>query len=148
MKLPVDAPWVPGYLDEARIPLRLACLASGGWPTIASLWFLPEDGQLWCATPTRAYVSRLLAADPRCGFEVAENQPPYRGVRGRGRARLVPECGDEILRALVRRYLGGEQSPFARWLLSRDEPELAIAIEVERTTSWDFTRRMTAGERS
>jgi hypothetical protein len=148
MKLPVDAAWVPGYLDEARIPLRLACLASGGWPTIVSLWFLREEGWLWCATPARAHVARLLAADPRCGFEVAENEPPYRGVRGRGRARLVPERGDEMLRALVRRYLDDEQSPFARWLLSRDEPELAIAIEVERTTSWDFTRRMTTGERS
>lgn len=142
MKLPADAPWVHGYLDEARIPLRLACNTPSGWPTIVSLWFLPEGGRLWCATPARAHVARLLEADSRCGFEVAENQAPYRGVRGRGRAHLDPGRGEEVLRALVRRYLGDEDTPFARWLLSRDEPELAIAIEIERMTSWDFTRRM------
>lgn len=146
MTPPAAAPWVHAYLAAARIPLRLACVSRSGWPSIASLWYLPEDGLLWCATPARAHVARLLEREPRCGFEVAENEAPYRGVRGRGRARLEPERGDEILRKLVRRYLGSEKTPFARWLLSRGEPELAIGIEVERMTSWDFTRRMTAAE--
>jgi hypothetical protein len=141
---PAAAPWVHAYLAAARIPLRLACVSRSGWPSIVSLWYLPEDGRLWCATPARAHVARLLAREPRCGFEVAENEAPYRGVRGQGRARLEPARGDEVLRKLVRRYLGSEDSPFARWLLSRGEPELAIGIEVERVTSWDFTRRMTA----
>lgn len=144
MTPPATAPWVADYLASARIPLRLACVSRSGWPSVASLWYLPEDGRLWCATPARAHVARLLGREARCGFEVAENDAPYRGVRGQGRAHLDPARGSEILRKLVRRYLGSEQSPFARWLLSRDEPEVAIGIEVERITGWDFTRRMTA----
>lgn len=143
MTAPAAAPWVAAYLEAARIPLRLACASSSGWPCVLSLWYLPEDGRLWCATPARARVVRWLEREPRCGFEVAENDAPYRGVRGQGRARLDPARGDEILRKLLRRYLGGEDAPLARRLLARGEPELAIGIEVERLTSWDFTRRMT-----
>jgi nitroimidazol reductase NimA-like FMN-containing flavoprotein (pyridoxamine 5'-phosphate oxidase superfamily) len=134
------------YLERARIPLRLACNAGQSGPLVLSLWYLPEEGRLWCATPARARVARWLARDPRCGFEVAENTAPYRGVRGQGRARLDPARGDEILRRLVQRYLGREETPFARWLLSRREPEVAIALEIERMTSWDFTKRMSAAK--
>jgi hypothetical protein len=137
-------PWVAGYLAEQRIPLRLACASRSGAPALVSLWYLPEGGVLWCATPARARVVRWLEAEPRCGFEVSGNEMPYRGVRGRGRARIDAARGDEMLRRLVHRYLGRDDTPFARWLLSRDEPEVAIAVEIERLSSWDFSARMEA----
>jgi nitroimidazol reductase NimA-like FMN-containing flavoprotein (pyridoxamine 5'-phosphate oxidase superfamily) len=135
-------PWVAEYLAVARIPVRLACVNRRGWPSLVSLWFLPEDGRLWCATPASAQVVRWLEAEPRCGFEVSGNEMPYRGVRGRGRARLDAARGKPMLRRLVQRYLGSEDTSFARWLLSREEPEVAIAIEIEQLSSWDFTERM------
>ena len=139
-------PWsreqVDDFLVGARTPMRLACVSSEGWPLIASLWFQPEDGELWCATPARSTVARLLAREPRCGFEIAVNDPPYRGVRGRGYARLDADRGGEVLAALVERYLGSEPTPFTRWLLGRPVEEVAIRLEVERLTSWDFGERM------
>lgn len=130
------------YLASTRAPLRLACHSVDQWPVLLSLWFLVEDGKLWCATPASANVARMLARDARCGFEISENAAPYRGVRGRGRATLDERRGKDVLRALVRRYLGTEDTSFARWLLARREPELAIAIEIERVTAWDFSARM------
>ncbi len=67
---------------------------------------------------------------------------PYRGVRGRGLARLHEERGGEILRLLVERYLGDTTSSLARWLLSRADSEAAIAIEPMTFLSWDFQERM------
>ncbi len=132
------------YLAQAVIPLRIACVSSAGWPVVVSLWYLHREGALWCATPAHARIARLLAQDPRCGFEVAVNQPPYLGVRGRGHARLDRTHGREILRDLVERYLGSEETGFTRWLLERPVEEVAIRIGIERLTSWDFTERMGA----
>jgi hypothetical protein len=119
----LNGPWsrerVDDYLAKAVIPLRIACVSSEGWPVVASLWYLHHEGALWCATPAEARVARLLGKDPRCGFEVGVNEPPYQGVRGRGRATLEPKRGHEILSQLVERYLGGEKTPFTRWLLER-----------------------------
>ena len=88
---------------------------------------------------------RFLRADARCGFEVAGDVPPYRGVRGYGRARLVPERGEAVLRALVLRYLGSDEGSLARWLLSRAAREVAVRIEPQRFLSWDYSERMEGG---
>jgi hypothetical protein len=141
-------PWsreqVEAFLDEARIPLRLACNGRSGHPVLASLWFLPAEGRLWCATQRSADIARLLRDDPRCAFEVAPDAPPYRGVRGRGRARLEPGRGGEVLEKLIARYLDDPDSDFAAWLRSRADRETAIAIEPLRMLSWDFRERMGA----
>lgn len=140
-------PWsrerIDRFLHTAVVPLRLGCLSRSGAPLVLSHWFAWRDGALWCATAGHSQVAGRLRADPRCAFEVATNDPPYQGVRGQGRATLVPERGEEILRALIHRYLGGEDSSFARWLLDRAAAEVAIRIDPRRLRSWDFTRRMT-----
>jgi hypothetical protein len=110
-----------------------------------SLWFVPEDGVLWCATQRDAAVASVLLRDPRCAFEVSVESPPYCGVRGKAIARLHDERGEEVLRRLIQRYLGGSDSKLARFLLDRVDQEIAIAIEPETLLSWDFRERM--GER-
>lgn len=83
-----------------------------------------------------------LENDPRCAFEVAGDLPPYRGVRGRGRATLDRARGGEILAALLERYDIAPRGGLGQWLLSRRDAEVAIAIEPTWMGSWDFTKRM------
>ncbi len=139
-------PWsreaIDAHLTDTVIPLRLACATQSGHPHVLSLWYLWRDGALWCASGPDAQIIRWLRAEPRCGFEVARDQPPYQGVRGRGHASLDPTRGPEILGELVDRYLGTRDSEFARWLLARAEGEIAIRITPQRLSSWDFTERM------
>jgi hypothetical protein len=139
-------PWshdeVVRFLEEQRIPLRLACRTGSGWPLVASHWYLWRDGCLWCATQADAKTVRYLRAEPRCGFEVAPDVMPYRGVRGQGRAVIDAAQGEPVLRALVQRYLDGADGDFGRWLLARAATEVAIRIEPVRLRSWDFGRRM------
>ena len=141
---PWPMPQVLAYLDETVVPLRLAVASTSGHPQVVSLWYLLRDDALWCATLDRSRVARWLGADPRCGFEIARDAPPYRGVRGSGSARLVPGRGAEILGLLLDRYLGSRETPLGRWLLSRAASEVAIRIDAERLSSWDFTARMSA----
>jgi nitroimidazol reductase NimA-like FMN-containing flavoprotein (pyridoxamine 5'-phosphate oxidase superfamily) len=130
------------FIDAARVPVRIACTDAAGWPVLVSLWFLREGDTLWCATPASAQVAAWLAREPRCGFEISTNEVPYRGVRGRALARVVPERGRELLGRLASRYLGEAPTAFSRWLLSRDEPEVALALTSLRATQWDFSQRM------
>lgn len=142
----LKGPWsrdrTRAFLREARFPLRIACLGAKGHPVLGSLWFVPEGDALWCATPQAARIAAHLARDGRCAFEVANDAPPYRGVRGQGIAALHPERGEEILRTAILRYLGDARSEFARWLLTRTARETAIAIRPDTLVSWDFTERM------
>jgi len=130
------------FLRRTEIPVRLACLSVSGAPLLCSVWYVYDDGVIWCATQRSALLVKRLADDPRCAFEVAGDLPPYRGVRGQGSAVLSPADGPAVLLRLIDRYLHRRDSEFARWLIARQENEVAVRIEPDWLTSWDFSARM------
>lgn len=133
---------IAAFLNSQLIPIRLAVHDSTGSPWVMSLWFLHDNGLFWCATNRRAKLVSYLQDDPRCGFEVAGDMPPYRGIRGKGVAELVPERGEDILVQLLRRYGIDPASTLAKSLLAKADQEVAIAIAPSRISSWDFSERM------
>ncbi len=143
--IPRSGPWavdeIERYLRDTVIPVRIATIGSSG-PMVQSLWFIYDDGSLWCATQSDAVVVRRLRADPRCGFEVAADSPPYRGVRGRGRATIEADEAATILPRLIDRYLGSQPNPLGDWLMSRLDGEVAVRITDLTVTSWDYSGRM------
>jgi hypothetical protein len=141
-KGPWSAEQIRRYLDEVRIPVRLACNGSSGHPVLVSLWFRADGERLWCATQRNAAAARHLRRDRRCAFEVAAERAPYRGVRGQAMATLHPDLGERELRTLIDRYLQDRSQDLARWLLARADGEVAIEIEPESLVSWDYSHRM------
>jgi hypothetical protein len=139
-------PWsereIGEFLADVRVPIRIACNGASGHPVVAALWFVPLDGKLWCATQRTASLARILERDPRCGFDVSVESPPYRGVRGAGLATLHDERGAEILDALIERYVGSSMPRLEHYLRSRVDQETAIAIEPRSLVSWDYRERM------
>jgi len=133
---------ITAFLRQMRIPLRLASVTSTGWPLVISLWYLYENERFYCATQKTAKIVAHLEREPRCAFEVAADEPPYRGVRGQGKAVIIPGRGAEILSRLLERYLQDTTSTFAQWLLARGQQEVAIEIEPVALTTWDYTVRM------
>lgn len=111
-------------------------------PSVVSLWFLYSDQILWCATQQSAKTVSILRENPKCGFEIAGEQQPYRGVRGQGVARIDAEQGPAVLERLILRYLGDGNESLARWLRSRSSSEVAVAIRPSNLYSWDYSRRM------
>lgn len=130
------------FLLLTEIPVRIACLGTGGAPLLCSVWFLYDSEAIWCASSRSARLVQMLEKDPRCAFEVAGDLMPYRGVRGQGRATLSRADGPAILLRLIDRYLHTRESAFARWLIARQDEEMAIRIDPAWLTSWDFSGRM------
>jgi hypothetical protein len=142
----VSGPWdhgrVAAWLDQARIPVRLAVLAPRG-PLVVSLWYRFDGEALWCATRDTADVVGHVRADPRVGIEVAGDLPPYRGVRGTGRVELVPDAGVVTLEVLLTRYLDARNAGLADQLrAAAARGEVALRIAALTLTSWDFSGRM------
>lgn len=139
---PWSASQIAGFLDATVIPVRLAATAPSGWPLLVSLWFVHRDGLLLCATRTDAYIARALRHDPRCAFEVAPEQPPYCGVRGRAHVTITTDGAAALLGDLCERYLGGTDGDLARWLLSRADHEVVLTLDPREVTAWDYRQRM------
>jgi len=138
-----DREGVAAFLSTVRVPVRLACRAPNGlW--MLSLWYgFDADAERFvCAAAADADIVRYLRDDDGVAFEVSTNDPPYRGVRGRGTATIRPDEGKAVLRDLLTRYLGGTESALADRLLSPDRDEVTVRIDPERCYSWDFSDRM------
>lgn len=138
---PWDLPEIEEFLRSTVIPVRLATTGSAG-PLVQSLWFLYEDSAVWCCTQRDSVVARRLRSEPRCAFEVAGDDPPYRGVRGRGVAVLDPEPAAALLERLISRYRIDDESRLAAWLRSRVHDEVATRIGDLAVSSWDYSPRM------
>ncbi len=143
----IGGPWsgdeIERYLRTVVLPIRLASIAADGSPVVLSLWYLYEEGAIWCATQRTARIIARLEREPRCGFEIAADTTPYRGVRGRAQAAIDVQRGAIMLPRLIHRYLGGTDSPLASWLLARAENEVVIRLDHLRLSTWDFSARMT-----
>jgi len=138
---PWDLQQIEAFLKGANIPVRLATNGASG-PLVQSLWFNAIGSDLWCCTQRTSLLTRRLSRDDRVGFEVAADDPPYRGVRGTGIAHMHDDDVEGVLRALIQRYQGDESTQLSEWLLSRIESEIAIRIEVRTFASWDYSPRM------
>lgn len=138
---PWDRAAVESFLVDTVIPVRLGTVGREG-PLVQSLWFVYESGSLWCCTQADALVVRRLRADERVGFEVSRDEPPYRGVRGSGRAVIDADAARDVLPRLLDRYGIGRERGLGRWLLSRLDSEVAVRITDLAVTSWDYSARM------
>ena len=142
----LSGPWSSGdieaFLKQTVIPIRISAISSKGWPTIVSLWFIFEDGCLKCASKETSRIIQLFENNPRCGFEVSGEEPPYFGVRGQGTVTLDRNLGPKLLPSLIDRYVDQEKTSFRRWLLLGKTEEVGIIINPKRFMSWDYRARM------
>jgi nitroimidazol reductase NimA-like FMN-containing flavoprotein (pyridoxamine 5'-phosphate oxidase superfamily) len=136
-------------LTNSKIPIRLACMSISDWPIVVSLWYTYLNEKVYCATQNTAKVVKYLRKNPKCGFEIAGDSFPYRGVRGYGKASIVENKGEEILRMLIQKYLTGKETTISslklyKLLLSKEHLQNEVAIEIVPAAmfKWNYKKRM------
>jgi nitroimidazol reductase NimA-like FMN-containing flavoprotein (pyridoxamine 5'-phosphate oxidase superfamily) len=136
-------------LTNSKIPIRLACMSISDWPIVVSLWYTYLNEKVYCTTQNTAKVVKYLRKNPKCGFEIAGDSFPYRGVRGYGKASIVENKGEEILRMLIQKYLTGKETTISslklyKLLLSKEHLQNEVAIEIIPAAmfKWNYKKRM------
>ena len=133
------------YLTDSDIPIRLSCLSTLDWPMVLSLWYVYIDEKFYCATQNTARIIKYLKRSPKCGFEIAGDRFPYRGIRGYGNTSILEDKGEDILRILLQKYFKGQEtSTLYKLLLSEKHLQNEVAIEITpvHIFEWDFKKRM------
>lgn len=147
MDIRINGPWsltrLETYLAETVTPMRIA-VGGADYPLLCSVWFSYDAsaGLIRCISHEKSELIKSLLKHPFCSFDISPNQPPYKGVRGRGSVVLKNEDGTELLNLLMNRHLGGTDSSLSQWLLSRAAEETTIEIKPVSLSTWDYSSRM------
>ena len=129
-------------LHDSKIPIRIAFIKPNKFPNVISLWYENINGKIYCATQKSAKIVSYLRKNPYCGFEIATDKPPYKGVRGNGVAKILDDKGQEILDILMTKYLGDKESILSKYLKKNSKEEVAIEITPEKIFNYDYSKRM------
>ena len=127
---------------DKKIPIRIAFIKPDGTPNVISLWYEIENEKIYCATQKTAKIVSYLKNNPKCGFEIAADKPPYKGVRGDGIVKIIEEKGIEILETLMKKYLGEKESTLSKFLRENSKSEVAIEITPNKLFNYDYSKRM------
>ena len=129
------------FLVSTKIPIRISVL-DDEYPLICSVWFEYADSKLIIVSHEESKLAKTLLRQRKCGFEIATNDPPYRGVRGKANVDAELGGSEDTLRRVIQRYLGETNQKLASWLLSRVEHEVKFTLHPTWVTSWDYGERM------
>jgi len=138
----VDSRKIETLLNDAKIPIRIACITSSGNPIVISLWYTMIDGKIYCATQKKAKIIEHITNNQTIGFEIAADNPPYRGIRGHGKTKIIENIGKDVLGILIDKYLGKKISTLSEFLRSNSENEVAIEITPDKLITYDYSKRM------
>jgi len=129
-------------LHDAKIPIRVAFIKPNQFPNVISLWYVNINEKIYCATQKSAKIISYLQNNPICGFEIAADKPPYKGIRGEGSVKIIEDNGSETLEVLIDKYLGKKESPSSKFLRDNSKTEVSIEITPSKVFYYDYSKRM------
>jgi nitroimidazol reductase NimA-like FMN-containing flavoprotein (pyridoxamine 5'-phosphate oxidase superfamily) len=138
----LDSDQTHRFIPDVKIPIRVGFVKSNGVPAVVSLWYVCKDGKIYCAVQKIVKIVSHLQKNPVCGFEIAADKPPYKGIRGEGTAHILNETGAYVLDLLIDKYLKGKESTLSRFLRNNSKTEVAIEITPQKIFNYDYSERM------
>jgi len=138
----LDNEEIEKFIPDSKIPIRVGFIKSTGLPAVISLWYVCKDGKIYCAAQKTAKIVSYLQKNPACGFEIAADKPPYKGIRGEGTVRILNETGAYVLDLLMEKYLGEKESTLSKLLRNNSKTEVAIEITPQKIFHYDYSKRM------
>jgi hypothetical protein len=137
-------PEIEQFLIHQNTPMRIAVMDSQGFPMICSVWHQYNDGKIFAVAHKNSKLVKKLRQSPQCAFEIALNQPPYKGVRGQAVATIGEQSAGTQLEALLDRFIGDGYDQLRGFLNKRGEDERLITLTLGKISAWDFSPRMKA----
>jgi len=138
----LDSDQTHRFIPDFKIPIRVGFLKSNGVPAVISLWYVCKYGKIYCAVQKTAKIVSYIQKNPVCGFEIASDKPPYKGIRAEGAARILNETGAYVLHLLIDKYLGEKESTLSKFLRNNSKMEVAIEIIPQKIFNYDYSERM------
>lgn len=136
------------FLDS-KLNVQLATIDEEGYPSIQPLWFLYDNmsGKIYISTQnTTKKIHNLHKTSDKIYFSIDDENFPYKGVKGRGIARISHDTNWNIpiTEKIIMKYMGTLDNPLAQMIMDNAKKGIQVVIEITPKffSAWDFGKAM------
>ena len=132
---------------ESKLNLQMATIDEHGEPNIQPVWFYYDKNgeKLSITTSKLAKKTQNLRNRPTIYFSIDDENPPYKGVKGKGNATIVEDPNRIVPQAekISMKYLGTLDHPVAKEMADRSKSGEGVLVEISPKffSTWDFGKR-------
>jgi PPOX class probable F420-dependent enzyme len=132
---------------ESKLNLQIATIDEKGEPNIQPVWFYydKDEGKLLVLTSKVAKKTQNLSNRPTIYFSIDDENPPYKGVKGKGTAAVVedPNLIAPQAEKISMKYLGTLDHPAAKEMADRSKNGEGVLVKISPKffSTWDFGKR-------
>jgi PPOX class probable F420-dependent enzyme len=132
---------------ESKLNLQIASIDEKGEPNIQPVWFFydKDQGKLLITTSKLARKTQNLRNRPIIYFSIDDENLPYKGVKGKGKATIIEDPNRIVPQAdkISMKYLGTLDHPAAKEMADRSKKGEGVLVEISPKffSTWDFGKR-------
>jgi PPOX class probable F420-dependent enzyme len=132
---------------ESKLNLQIASIDEKGEPNIQPVWFFydKDQGKLLITTSKLAKKTQNLRNRPIIYFSIDDENHPYKGVKGKGKATIIEDPNRIVPQAdkISMKYLGTLDHPAAKEMADRSKKGEGVLVEISPKffSTWDFGKR-------
>jgi PPOX class probable F420-dependent enzyme len=132
---------------ESKLNLQIATIDEQGEPNIQPVWFYydKDQGKLLILTSKLAKKTQNLSIRPNIYFSIDDENLPYKGVKGKGKATIVEDPNRIVPQTekISMKYLGTLDHPVAKEMSDRSKNGEGVLVEISPKffSTWDFGKR-------
>ena len=131
---------------ERKLNLQLATIDGKGDPNIQPVWFEyeKESERFYIMTSKSSSKVKSIRSKPDIYFSIDDENFPYKGVKGKGRATIIdiPSHVVAMAEKINLKYLGTLEHPTAKMLMeyAQNGKEVLVEINPKYFATWDFSK--------
>lgn len=135
------------FLSNSKLNLLLGTIDDKGDPNVHPVWYFFENGKLYVETgKTAKKVSNIKNRD-LIYFCIDDENMPYKGVRGKGIAKISDDIEKNIPIAekIMIKYTGNLENEVAKFLMDGVKNGVSVLLEItpKYLATWDHSTGLT-----
>lgn len=145
--LPMNEQEILDFLSTGKLNIHLGTEDEKGHANVHPAWYLydPSREKIYLETSKQAKKTHNIRKNENVYFCIDDPNPPYKGVRGKGRARIHEDIDFNvpIAEKIMVKYLGSTQHTMAKTLLDMQKKGQSVVLEISPKyySTWDYSKQ-------
>jgi general stress protein 26 len=138
---------INNFLRDSKLNIHISTVDKKGEPNIHPTWYYFDttDNKIYIETSKQSKKTENLNAKNIIYYCVDDPNPPYKGVKGKGKVKIHEDINHNILIAekIMVRYLGSLAHPMATSLMTSVKNGDSVILEISPNyySTWDYSRK-------